>query len=97
MDLTEDGTLAGSMDFEEIGLVDKIVIGPECSFCAAVMVERVEGANVSSGEGSAITSVDAHLLAKFCCNRDCFVIAEIMLLFEYEVNVERKGNASISK
>lgn len=52
----DDGTTDGSMD-----VFSMRVIGPECSFCAALMAASVEGASADASlAGSAIMRVDAH-------------------------------------
>ena len=51
-DVTDEGTLAG---LEENVSRD---IGPECNLAAAVIADKVAGANESSAVGSATTSVD---------------------------------------
>ena len=54
----EEGTVAGSM-----ALLDMRVMGPECSFRAAVMAASVEGASAdASSVGSAMMSVDVDAL-----------------------------------
>jgi len=77
MDDTADGTLEGSM-----GVEDKSVMGPEWSFWAAVMVERVAGARDVPSVGSAMMRVDALRIriAEHNLRCVCLVIVESIFI-----------------
>lgn len=85
-DVTEEGRLEGSMDVAE-----RSVMGPECSFWAAVIAERVEGARVvESAVGSAMTRVDALRDTDTNVRLDCILMVFmldiiVLLLFQRQL------------
>jgi len=59
MELMDFGMQSGSRKLVE---KDKIEMGPECRFCAAVIVESVDGVSKLVSDGSETTSVDTACL-----------------------------------